>query len=324
MPAHNTAPWIEEAIRSVLQQTFESFEIVIVDDGSSDGTDAAVNRISDSRIRLLRQDRLGASAARNAAIAASKGSYLAFLDSDDAWAPEALARRVAVLESRPEIDLVFCWSAIMDEAGAPTGYLQTARAGRRRFEDVLTGEEIGNGSCVVLRRELCGAAGLFDPNLRAATDYDMWLRAALARPDNVWCIPAPLTRYRRRPGQITSDWRLAQGETDKVLAKVRKLAPHIPRAAWERAEAVSFRAYAFMAYEAGACGAAARLLARGVRHAPWFSFHGGRTWSLAAAIAARCVLPEAAFQRVKGLLASTNKLSSGRVSKSSASGSSPL
>lgn len=324
MPAYNTAPWAEAAVRSVVSQTFRDWELVVVDDGSTDGTAAIVRGIADARIRIISQDHLGTSAARNAGMKATSGEYVGFLDSDDLWLPEMLERHIALLRQRPEVDLAFCWSEIIDEAGATTRRLQKATAGRTSFEDILTTGAISNGSCVVARRQALENAGLFDTNLRAATDFDMWLRIALLRAHNAWCIPEMLTQYRRRPGQTTKDWRTSQVHTDKVFLKMRQAAPATPGVVWRRAEATNSRCFAFMAYESGECASAAGLLVRGIARAPWFMMTDARAWSLASAVAARIMLPETIFQRVRLLWASTNKLSSGRLSSNSTSGKSPF
>jgi glycosyltransferase involved in cell wall biosynthesis len=323
MPAYNTASWVHEAIQSVVSQTFTDWELVVVDDGSTDGTGDVTLSIKDGRIRIIRQNHLGTAAARNAAIEATSGQYVAFLDSDDLWLPTMLEQHVRVLDHRPEVDLAFCWSAIIDEAGVTTRHMLKAAAGPTSFEDILTTGAISNGSCVVVRRQALEGAGPFDTNLRAATDFDMWLRIALLRADNVWCVPEALTKYRRRMGQATKDWRAAHLHTNEVVLKMRRAAQAIPGGVWRRAEATNFRSFAFMAYESGECGSAAGLLVRAVARAPWFLMTDARVWSLASAIAARIVLPDAIFQRARRLWASTNKLSSGRLSSNSTSGKSP-
>ena len=138
---------------------------------------------------MLRQKQSGCAAARNAGVAASTAQYVAFLDGDDLWAPEKLERQAAVLDARPEIDLTFSWSRIIDGSGAGTGHMHRAAAGATGFGDVLTRNVVGNGSSVVMRRSALERAGPFDESLRAASDFDMWLRIAALRPANCWCVP---------------------------------------------------------------------------------------------------------------------------------------
>ena len=319
VPAYNTAPWIGEAVQSALGQSISGIEVIVIDDGSSDDTYAVVSSIRDPRLRVVRQENAGLCAARNAGIRLSSGPYVGFLDSDDVWMPHKLREHVSVLDSRPDVDLTFSWSAIVAEDGTPAGHVVKARAGATTLEDILTLDPINNGSCVVLRREALDRAGPFDTGLRACTDHDMWLRIARLRPANAWCIPQPLTCYRRRSGQITKSWRLARTETTKVMQKLRVLEPGLGPSVWRRAESANRAGYAFMAYEGGEAGQALRLAAPQMLYRPWTM----RKWSLLAAIVARLLLPARLFHLFKGLRASTKRLSSGRLSSSAASGTSP-
>ena len=295
-PARNVAPWIEAAIRSVLAQTMPDLEHFVVDDGSTDATVDVVASIVDPRLRLLTQPARGASAARNAGLRLSSGPFVAFLDGDDYWTPDKLERQTAILEAHPEIDLTFSWSAIVDEAGVPIGHIMRAAAGRAGFADVFTRDVVGNGSSVVMRRSALERVGAFDETLRAATDFDMWARVANFRRDNCWCVPEVLTVYRRRSGQLTADWRLSQSESEKVVDKFQGPAYKTLR---RRAHAANHRTYAFSAYENGDGLQALRLLARAIRFSPLFALADRRTWSLAAAVIARTLLPVQAFERLR-------------------------
>ena len=113
IPTYNRAEYLGEAIQSVFDQTFEDFEILIVDDGSTDDTQQLVLSFHDPRLRSFYQNNCGISAARNAAIRSADGEYIAFLDSDDVWLPELLESQVAVLDRRPEIGLVYARAATL-------------------------------------------------------------------------------------------------------------------------------------------------------------------------------------------------------------------
>lgn len=106
VPAFNAAPFVEQAIASVRAQTWPRWELIVVDDGSTDGTAAILAREQDPRIRIVSQDNAGVGAARNAALEIARGDYVAFLDADDRLPPESLSRRVAYLDANPSVDIV--------------------------------------------------------------------------------------------------------------------------------------------------------------------------------------------------------------------------
>ena len=117
VPAYNVAPYIRQAVESALRQTLTSLEVILVDDGSTDGTIAQLSGLGDQRLRPIRREHAGVCASRNTGAALARGPYLGFLDGDDVWLPDKLRRHVAVLEAHPEIDLTSSLSRVIDEAG---------------------------------------------------------------------------------------------------------------------------------------------------------------------------------------------------------------
>jgi len=178
IPAYNRAHTIERAIQSVLNQTFQDFEIIVVDDGSTDETQAIVEGFRDPRIRYLCHERnRGAAAARNTGIKAAHGEYLAFLDSDDEWLPEKLSEQITVLQSAPDEVHASC-----------TGYyLHLARSGLT-LEKIpshthswlrqllLVGCDLSPGSTLVVRTVSLESVGLFDETLLRFEDWDWLIR----------------------------------------------------------------------------------------------------------------------------------------------------
>lgn len=180
VPVYNRAELLGRAIRSVFAQTFSDFELIVVDDGSTDNLARALEQCRDPRRRLLRHDRnRGVAAARNSGVHDARGAYVAFLDSDDEWLPEMLARQHARLEaSRPERSL------------ALTGFYlardQLGRCEARPLQDsadwylrLLAGCNVSLGSCALIRRATFDEIGLFDEGMRRFEDWDWLLRYTL-------------------------------------------------------------------------------------------------------------------------------------------------
>ena len=194
VPVYNRAALIERALRSVFAQTVQDFELIVVDDGSTDDLEKTLERCRDPRLRLVHHERnRGAAAARNSGIREARGTYIAFLDSDDEWLPEKLARQLAALDrSRPEI------------AVSLTGfYLLRDKLGRREqrplpserdwFLRLLAGCNVNAGSGLMVRRSVCEAVGYYDETMRRLEDWDWLLRYAARAP--IVTVEEPLSVY---------------------------------------------------------------------------------------------------------------------------------
>jgi glycosyltransferase involved in cell wall biosynthesis len=198
IPAHNAARWLPEAIESVRGQTFTDWDLVVVDDGSTDDTRAAVERFAgDGRIRYLPQSRQERSAARNHGIEATTAPLVAFLDADDWWHAEKLTRQVAALEAAPEAGLCYTVARFVDDAGRP---LELRKPPRPLPGDVFAALVRGNVivvASVVVRRQCLDRIGLFDTTLPVygCEDWDLWLR--LTRHLPAVLVDDELTLYRR-------------------------------------------------------------------------------------------------------------------------------
>lgn len=179
LPTHNRAGEVEGAIRSVLEQGFGDFELLVVDDGSTDDTSAVVEAVSDTRVRLLTHEtNRGASAARNTGIRAAEGELIAFLDSDDRWRPDKLERQVRKLrESSPEVGVVYCGTIIPEGPERETpGIVPEVRG--NIYEQQLARDWIAGTPTWLVRSECFERAGLFNENLPARNDYEMSIRLA--------------------------------------------------------------------------------------------------------------------------------------------------
>jgi len=205
IPTYNRAHLVGRAIRSVLNQTYQDFEIIVVDDGSTDNTEEVVKGFNDDRIRYIRHDEnRGGAAARNTGIKAAQGEYIAFLDSDDEWLPEKLERQVKAFEkSDSRVGVIYTGSIAVSQNGeATTDYKAPKLRGSILRELLISNQIIGGGSNVMVKRELLKKLGGFDEALPSCQDWDLWLRlASICQFD---FVDAPLVRVCVHGNQITT------------------------------------------------------------------------------------------------------------------------
>ena len=180
IPTFNRAEWLPDAISSVLAQTDARIELIVVDDGSTDPTPEVARGFGDA-LTYLRCEHGGVSAARNRGVAASQGELVAFLDSDDMWRPGKAAAQVALLQSRPEIDV--CYT---DEIWIRHGVRVNPKQIHQKYSGWLFEPSLPrciiSPSSIMMRRSLWERLGGFDERLPACEDYDLWLRMTIRAP----------------------------------------------------------------------------------------------------------------------------------------------
>ena len=220
---YNSSAFIDATLASVLDQTFADFEVLLVDDGSTDGClDSVQQRFNDARIRVVRQPHAGLGAARVTSVSAAQGRYIAFLDHDDLWEREKLAVQVAMARDRPDAGLVFCPCTYIDAEGCaidgPASRLDL-RALDLSAGGALT-SLLRHGcfielSSVLMPKAVVDRVGGFNPSLVYVEDFDLWLR--VARTMAMAYVPAPLVRRRLHTRQFT------QQRPDVAVAEQRTL-----------------------------------------------------------------------------------------------------
>lgn len=206
MPAYRVTEYIGAALDSVLAQTFTNYEIIVVNDGSPDTEDLErVLQPYRERIVYIKQENRGLSGARNTAIRAARGEFVALLDPDDMWSPEYLTVQVAAMHSDPTIDVLYSNALIFGDAPDAGRELMDIcpTDGEVTFERVIT-QECNVLICATVRREAVLRAGLFDETLRSSEDFDLWLRI-LKTGGYISYHRQPLARYRRRRGSLSAD-----------------------------------------------------------------------------------------------------------------------
>lgn len=205
LPTHNRAALLDRAIGSVLAQTYRDFEIVVVDDASTDDTQQVIEGFADPRLRYIRHDRnRGAPAARNTGIAAARGDLIAFQDSDDEWHREKLSRQVDAMHECGDETTVLC-TGLLRHSGSSNTYVPEPWVSRRQgniLPQLLLGNFVGTPTLLIPRKCLDKVGG-FDENLPRFQDWELVLRLAAAYPFRL--LDEPLVFSHDTPGNISSD-----------------------------------------------------------------------------------------------------------------------
>ncbi|MBM4035209.1 MAG: glycosyltransferase [Planctomycetes bacterium] len=224
IPAFNAERYLRETLQSVLAQTYRDLEVIVVDDGSTDGTAALAETFASevaqaSRlcpVRVIRQANAGPSAARNRGIREARGELIAFLDSDDLWLPDKLAEQVPLFGGTgvPPVGLVYCHAERMDSEGRPLPTAQAPKPVGRVFKDFLLRNHCPTSAAVV-RRQCFEACGYLPEDMVWAEDWHLWLR--LARRYDFAAVPRILVRHRVHPGALTKHLEKAYLGARRVL-----------------------------------------------------------------------------------------------------------
>ena len=215
MPVYNTARYVESALNSVLAQTFEDFEILIIDDQGTDNSIELCRRYSDPRIHIISQENRGLAGARNTGIRNARGRFLAFLDSDDLWEAEKLALHVAHLMTSPSVGVSYAASSMIDDDGEFLRIVQRPKLYKISAKDVFLRNPVGNGSAPVIRAEVFADIEFysddkpyvqyFDETFRQSEDIECWTRIALSTGWKFEGLDAVLTRYRINEGGLSAN-----------------------------------------------------------------------------------------------------------------------
>lgn len=217
IPAYNQGHYLGEAIQSVIDQTYPDFELVVIDDGSTDNTAQVACSFSDARVRYIHQENRGLSAARNTGILRSSGEYLTFLDSDDQFVADKLETLLNAMQRDPGLGFVAGQAVLIDENSLPLGKVFDTPLPENPVHLLLWNPL--HVCSVMMRRDWQQKVGLFDESLHAYEDWDMWLRLARAGCRMGW-VAHPVSFYRFHTRQMTRDKDRMTTATFAVLKKV--------------------------------------------------------------------------------------------------------
>ena len=224
LPVYNGERTIEETIRSVLNQTFSDFELIIINDGSQDNTLKAIEKIEDTRIQVFSYPNAGQAASRNRGISKAKGEYIAFIDADDLWTHDKLEAQLDALQEHPTAALAYSWTDYIDESGKLLHPGRHTTANGKVLEKLIVNNFLENGSNPLIRKSVFEKVGVFEESLPPAEDWDLWLRTA--EEYEFVCVPAAQILYRVTVNSSSSNIIKQEIQCRKVLDSAFDRAPN--------------------------------------------------------------------------------------------------
>ena len=251
IPAYNAAATVLETIESVRAQTFAAFELIVIDDGSTDDTVARLKSVDDPRLRVLSYPNGGLPVARNRGLAESRGEFVSFIDADDSWTPDKLASQLDSLRRQPDAALAYSWTAFVDANGAFLFPKEPSPHEGDVYAELLRENFVASGSNLLVRKRCAEEVGAFDPTLRAAQDWDFCLRVAAK-----W--PFALVRryqilYRISEGAMSANAERCERECLVVCERALSAAarPRLPRREETFAAVKQYAAFLYLTRAAG-------------------------------------------------------------------------
>lgn len=242
IPAYNAERYLAQTLESVLAQTLADWELIVMDDGSRDGTGGIADAYAarDGRIRVVRQPNQGLSNTRNLGLREASAAYVIFLDADDLWEPDTLSALSSALDARPDCVGAYALARFIDGEGRPCqpGVLEAWQRDRREvtgrgtallkpeeptsFAALALRQRIATAGTVLLRRSVLEDVGPFDASLKGCEDWDMWLR--LARRGGFVFVDRLLFHYRQSGGGLSADKR-ALHQTERDVRRKHQSSP---------------------------------------------------------------------------------------------------
>ncbi len=220
IPVFNGLPFLKEAIDSVMAQTYKKFELIVINDGSTDGTQALLDKFQKKlgkKMIVIKQKNQGQVIAKNRGIKKAKGELIAFLDSDDLWKREKLESQVNVFKEYKSLGLCYTEAVLIDGKSTVIGYRSANSSYTGKcFERLIEKNQI-TASSVMIKRECLKRIGIFDETLRTCENWDMWLRISLFF--EIQYISQPLTYYRIHENHMSSNISKMMEGKIKVLKK---------------------------------------------------------------------------------------------------------
>lgn len=273
VPAYNAETYIEQTLYSLVTQTYPNCEIIVVDDGSEDGTlrRAEVMAREHPQIRVIRQANLGVAAARNRGIKESRGEFIAPVDADDIWFPDAITKLVnCLLASDSRIGVAYAWSVIIDENGLLDGRFRCSPIEGNAFRTLLCHNFLGHASATLIRRACFEKVGGYDDCFRqGCEDWDLYLRIAQHYQFKV--VPKFLFSYRKSHNAMSSNRDSMAQAHRQLLDKVKQQYSHIPRAFYRLSTSIYYLYLAYDCHHQNQPNESFKWLRRALINAPLFT-----------------------------------------------------
>lgn len=315
IPVYGVEQFVEAAVRSVLAQSFEDFEVIIVNDKSPDRSLEICQSIDDPRIRIVtHQENRGLAGARNTGIRVSKGQIIALLDSDDIWEQTKLQAHVDHLDANPLVGVSFSRSAFIDEQGAHLNTYQMPKLRNITVAHLMCRNPVGNGSAPVIRKDVFTQIATmenihgvrephyFDDSFRQSEDIECWIRIAATTEWRFEGLSEPLTLYRINSASLSANIPKQLASWERVMNKLKSYAPDLWESHVALARAFQLRYLARQAIRQKDGRTSLSLVLKAFQSSPKMLLkEPGRTLLTLTAAIALVVVPKNVYQKLEPL-----------------------
>jgi glycosyltransferase involved in cell wall biosynthesis len=294
--------YLPKTLESVLKQTFTDFEVLIINDGSSDNIVEWAAGIKQPRVQLISQENQGVSAARNTGIKISIGEYIAFIDADDLWERTKLEKQLQCFKNNPSLGLIHTAMMLIDEEGKSLGRTFTSNVVGDALKPLLEQNTIVTSS-VIVRRSCLEIVGKFDNNLRSSEDWELWVR--IASRYKIALIKEPLVFYRLHPNNTTKNWQILEQDLysiEQVFQSVPQELSYLKNRTYAHANIY----LAWKALQTGYCNQGAYFRNQAIKHYSQIIF-SHKLFRLNLAIALFKIFGNNGFSRIQSLIYSIRR-----------------